>query len=71
VEDFSIQTTHASLPDTDDSSNPRPRYGWQWRFCLLVEGVGPKSPNQQAREPLKLYVTGQDGDHLLRQEASK
>jgi protection-of-telomeres protein 1 len=70
VEDFSIQTMHAPLFDTDNST-PGPKCGWEWRFCLLVEGIGPKLPNQQVREPLKLYVIGQDGDFLLRKEASE
>lgn len=70
VEDFTFQTTHTPLFDTGHS--PRgPKYGWEWCFCLLVEGIGPKPPNQEAREPVKLYVCGEDGDFLLNELASE
>ncbi|KAJ5178348.1 uncharacterized protein N7500_001047 [Penicillium coprophilum] len=52
VEDFAVQT------------NTESQFGWEWRFCLLVEGVEPK-PSKQPREVMKLYVCGQDGDFLL------
>jgi protection-of-telomeres protein 1 len=70
VEDFTVQTTHAPLFNTDNSP-AEPRYGWEWRFCLLVEGIGSKSSNQQAREPVKIYVFGEGGEHLLDRSASE
>ncbi|KAJ5812879.1 Telomere end binding protein [Penicillium robsamsonii] len=53
IEDFAVQT------------NLESQFGWEWRFCLLVEGVEPKPSKQLAREVMKLYVSGQDGDFLL------
>ncbi|CAP95093.1 Pc21g01960 [Penicillium rubens Wisconsin 54-1255] len=64
VEDFAVQTTSAPLFRSGDGTT-EPKYGWEWRFCLLVEGVEPKPSKQQPREVMKLYVCGQDGDFLL------
>ncbi|OQE15215.1 hypothetical protein PENFLA_c033G07283 [Penicillium flavigenum] len=64
VEDFAVQTTSAPLFSTENGT-AESKYGWEWRFCLLVEGVEPKPSKQQPREVMKLYVCGQDGDFLL------
>ncbi|KAK9854518.1 hypothetical protein MYU51_003575 [Penicillium brevicompactum] len=69
LEDFAVQTVCAPLYTSQDSAT-EPSIEWQWRFCLLVEGIGPKQPNQQHREPVKLYVVGQDGDCLFNEEAA-
>ncbi|KGO74679.1 Telomere end binding protein [Penicillium italicum] len=68
VEDFAVQTTSASL-FSNEKGAMEPKFGWEWRFCLLVEGVGPKPSKQQPREVMKLYVCGQDGDCLLDDDA--
>ncbi|CAG7930158.1 unnamed protein product [Penicillium olsonii] len=68
LEDFAVQSAYAPLYTSQDSATG-PTMGWQWRFCLLVEGIGPKSPNHQHQELVKLYVVGQDGDCLLNEEA--
>lgn len=70
LEDFAIQTAHVPLYSGEDNTI-EPENGWEWRFCLLVEGIGPKQPNRQSRETMKLYVIGQDGDYLMNEEAAK
>jgi hypothetical protein len=35
---FAVQTTSAPLFRSGDGTT-EPKYGWEWRFCLLVEGV--------------------------------
>ncbi|KAJ5431252.1 Telomere end binding protein [Penicillium cf. griseofulvum] len=52
VEDFAVQT------------NVESKFGWEWRFCLLVEGVEPKPSKQQPREVMKLYA-GSDKEKLF------
>ncbi|CAG8925402.1 unnamed protein product [Penicillium salamii] len=69
LEDFAVQTEYTPLYTSQDSATG-PTVGWQWRFCLLVEGIGPKQPNHEHRELVKLYVSGQDGDCLLNEEAA-
>ncbi|KAI2746601.1 hypothetical protein DTO013E5_203 [Penicillium roqueforti] len=64
IEDFTVQTTNAPLFGNQESATES-QLGWEWRFCLLVEGVEPKPPKQQPRGMMKLYVCGQDGDFLL------
>ncbi|KAJ5943403.1 hypothetical protein N7516_003571 [Penicillium verrucosum] len=68
VEDFAVQTTSAPLFGNQNGAT-EPKFGWEWRFCLLVEGVEPKPSKQQPREVMKLYVSGQDGDCLLDDDA--
>ncbi|KAF4760343.1 hypothetical protein HAV15_008310 [Penicillium sp. str.  len=68
VEDFAVQTTSPPLFGNQNGAT-EPKFGWEWRFCLLVEGVEPKSSKQQPREVMKLYVYGQDGDCLLDDDA--
>ncbi|KAJ5770351.1 uncharacterized protein N7511_002402 [Penicillium nucicola] len=65
LEDFAIQTEQAAL-----SENTETLIGWEWRFCLLVEGVGPQPSKQQPRERMKLFVSCHDGDCLLDMEAT-
>ncbi|CAI7632169.1 unnamed protein product [Penicillium glandicola] len=67
IEDFAVQTTSAPLFSNHKGAT-EPKLGWEWRFCLLVEGAEPK-PSKQAREVMKLYVCGQDGDFLLDDDA--
>lgn len=66
VEDFAVQTTQAAL-----SEHTEILAGWEWRFCLLVEGVNPQPSKQQPRERMKLFVSGHDGDCLLDMEATE
>ncbi|KAJ5952692.1 uncharacterized protein N7479_011105 [Penicillium vulpinum] len=63
VEDFAVQTASAPL-FSNQKGAIEPEFGWEWRFCLLVEGVEPR-PSKQPREVMKIYVYGQDGDCLL------
>lgn len=56
IEDFAVQTS------------TEPSIGWEWRFCLLVEGVQPQT-SKQPREATRLYVCRQDGDCLLNDNA--
>ncbi|KAJ6139143.1 hypothetical protein N7471_005629 [Penicillium samsonianum] len=64
VEDFAVQTTSAPLFSNQEGAM-EPKFGWEWRFCLLVEGVEPKSPKQQPREVMKLYVSDKEKLFLL------
>ncbi|KAJ5295589.1 hypothetical protein PENANT_c001G08974 [Penicillium antarcticum] len=60
LEDFAVQTQQAA-----ESEDTETLTGWEWRFCLLVEGVNPQPFKQQPRERMKLFVSGHDGDCLL------
>jgi protection-of-telomeres protein 1 len=64
IEDFAVRNNTAPLFSNEDGTAD-PEYGWEWRFCLLVEGVEPKASKQEPRQVMKLYVCGQDGDCLL------
>ncbi|OQD71390.1 hypothetical protein PENPOL_c001G05005 [Penicillium polonicum] len=68
IEDFAVQTSSAPLFGNQNGAT-EPKFGWEWRFCLLVEGVEPKPSKQEPREVMKLYVYGQDGDCLLDDDA--
>ncbi|KAJ6099176.1 hypothetical protein N7467_000711 [Penicillium canescens] len=64
LEDFAVQTTQAALSEDTETYS-----GWEWRFCLLVEGVEPQPSKQQPRAQMKLFVSCHDGDCLLDMEA--
>lgn len=38
---------------------------WEWRFCLLVEGIEPVMSKDQPREQMKIFVSGAEAEHLL------
>ncbi|KAJ5159703.1 uncharacterized protein N7482_006707 [Penicillium canariense] len=67
LEDFAVQVPMGSIMTGDDNENAAStqRMEWEWRFCLLVEGTEPQVPRDQAREQMKLFVTGAEGVHLL------
>ncbi|KAJ5782560.1 hypothetical protein N7457_004334 [Penicillium paradoxum] len=69
IEDFAVQRSSSSPVFSGQSHGSNPKYGWEWRFCLLVEGVEPKASEELPRQVTKLYVCGQDGDCLLNDDA--
>ncbi|KAJ5656653.1 hypothetical protein N7507_008603 [Penicillium longicatenatum] len=38
---------------------------WEWRFCLLVEGIEPVVSKDQPREQMKIFVSGAEAERLL------
>ncbi|KAJ5587067.1 uncharacterized protein N7459_002832 [Penicillium hispanicum] len=69
LEDFAVQVPNKSIIEhADGMDNERNQHMiWEWRFCLLVEGVEPLLPNEPRRQ-MKLYVWGAEGEHLLNSE---
>ena len=59
LEDFAKMVPSDSIVEGNES------WEWQWRFCLLVEGVEPLMSKTQRRERLKIFVAGAEADHLL------
>lgn len=59
LEDFAKLVPSESIVEGNQS------WDWQWRFCLLVEGVEPLMSKTQRRERLKIFVAGAEADHLL------
>lgn len=83
LEDFSvpIDREYAALSDSESDLDDLHNYDittnsssrnivWEWRFCLLVESASPSSRGQ-AKERMKLFVSGPDAEHLLKLDATK
>ncbi|KAJ5558969.1 hypothetical protein N7461_002941 [Penicillium sp. DV-2018c] len=64
IEDFCVRSETASQYMNEEGTT-EPRYSWEWRFCLLVEGTEPKASKEERRPVMKLYVCGLDGDYLF------
>ncbi|KAJ5279119.1 hypothetical protein N7478_004491 [Penicillium angulare] len=60
LEDFAVQVQSTSIVDRDSE-----HMAWDWRFCLLVEGVEPLMSKNQQRERVKIFVSGAEAEHLL------
>jgi hypothetical protein len=83
IEDFAVryisrsgmQSAFESGSDEDlemaasQSPNSRFRIKWEWRFCLLVEDA--KIISGRPAERIKLFISGEDAEHLLRLDATK
>ncbi|KAJ6102254.1 hypothetical protein N7486_004681 [Penicillium sp. IBT 16267x] len=58
--DFAVQVrTRSIVPQSQEHMT------WDWRFCLLVEGVEPLVSKDQPREQMKIFVSGAEAEHLL------
>lgn len=62
--------------EVDSGNEAKGRTRWEWRFALVVEDVNPGARNSanngeqpRTRRQLELFVTGQDAEYLLREEA--
>ncbi|KAJ6036645.1 Telomere end binding protein [Penicillium herquei] len=60
LEDFAVKVPSKSILDDDTESMV-----WEWRFCLLVEGIEPLMSKNQQRQQLKLFVAGSEAEFLL------
>ncbi|KAJ5102089.1 hypothetical protein NUU61_004311 [Penicillium alfredii] len=68
LRDFAVQVPNDSIlvnGDDEESGSDQRHTVWEWRFCLLVEGIEPMASKQQPREQMKLFVSGAEGEHLL------
>ena len=67
----------SSHPDSDQGSkgsqtSSRPKAGWQWRFCLLLEDASSTPvPKGHRKERMRVFVAGEDAEYLLKLDAVK
>lgn len=74
LEDFAVQVPNKSIQrrgrgwgDRDEDSHMI----WEWRFCLLVEGVEPLASKGETRAQMKVFVSGAGGEFLLDDNATE
>ncbi|KAJ5165971.1 hypothetical protein N7492_006267 [Penicillium capsulatum] len=73
VADFAVQVPNKSIrhrgkdPLCNDEDSPKI---WEWRFCLLIEGVEPLPTKMEPRAQMKLFVSGAGGEFLLNDHAT-
>lgn len=67
LEDFAVEVPNKSILGNDDYMDTDSPYSksWEWRFCLLLEGIDPIINKHQRREQMKVFVSGPEGEHLL------
>ena len=47
LEDFAVQVPNKPIVSHSDNMNGSDEHMiWEWRFCLLVEGIEPLPPNE-------------------------
>lgn len=72
LEDFAFplngETSLFSSSANGGGRGPGDPIRWEWRFCLLLES-GSAPPPGQARERMKLFVSGYDAEYLLKMDA--
>ncbi|CRG83729.1 Protection of telomeres protein 1 [Talaromyces islandicus] len=69
ISDFAVSYNpeyETSGSETDEDESLR-RVRWEWRFCLLVEDA--KIAPNQARNRVKLFVSGAEAEFLLKLDA--
>lgn len=71
LEDFAVKVPSTSIRNRNTGSDDDIPMVWEWRFCLLVEGVDPSIPRNQPRAQMKLFVSGAEGEFLLRLDAGE
>lgn len=72
LEDFTVQKERTSVAydKKRDPATSRTNTQWEWRFCLLVEGIS-SATGQQPKERVKLFVSSSEAEHLLQFSASE
>lgn len=75
IEDESTDND-SDVMDVDSSDEADNKAKWEWRFALVIEDATPGRRNRtndgelpRERRQLDLFITGQDADYLLREEA--
>lgn len=76
LEDFAVPVPNKSIRRrmhkcNDDDEGGNSHMIWDWRFCLLVEGRELPVQKDQHPAQMKLYVSGAEGQFLLKEDAAE